>query len=78
MTSSDTSAIRRTLGGLATVQQEHGKILRKLVAEMEWILPQFRHQFCSQWNSLVTQWHMQQRINSAYVSPAEFTAIPSL
>ena len=48
-------------------------VMARLQAEMGWLLPQFRLQFCQQWNGVMEMWNMQHRhLKNAYVPLPQF------
>ena len=46
--------------------------LARVQAEMGWLLPQFRMQFCHHWNGVMALWQMQHDMHTPYVPLPEF------
>ena len=63
---------RIMLSSLETTTKEHAGMLKKLVAEMGWIMPQFRMMFYERWNGVMAQWQLQQQFATAFVPTPEF------
>ena len=60
------------LSALQATSADHTATLKKLVAEMGWIMPQFRMMFFERWNGVMAQWQLQQQYATSHVPASEF------
>ena len=62
--------------GLSGLSEVPAAVTR-LQAEMGWLMPQFRLQFCRQWNGVMEMWQMQHELHTPFVPMPEFMPKPS-